>query len=85
VSTFGRLVIQAAEDPDSADRNTLLTAADEFLNACPPDDSPARSLARTMAYRAMDWCVWPETYPELVRAVERFSMSIEIKTAIEAN
>jgi hypothetical protein len=74
VSTFGRLVIQALEHPESVDRNRLLEAADAFLNAAPDDfDSAGLVFAKGMAFRACDWAVFstPENYNALTRAVRR--------------
>jgi hypothetical protein len=41
-----------------------------------PGDPDGLAMARTMAARAMDWCVWstPEYYNALARAVHAFRM-----------
>jgi hypothetical protein len=73
---FSRLIFAAVEAPESVDRSALLEAADAFLNAAQAGDPDGLAMARTMAARAMDWCVWstPEYYNALARAVHAFRM-----------
>lgn len=84
--SFGRAVIEAVERPEDANRNALLGLADAFLTRCPADDSPGPSIARTLACRAADWCLWstPENHQKLAQSAEMFRMYLRIKHALEA-
>lgn len=65
------------EAPEDVDKNRLLLAANAFLDATTPlaDASEGAELARTMAFRAIDWAVFDtaETYHALFRAMSRFA------------
>ena len=77
---FSRQIFAALEFPESADRNAILEPARAFLDAA--QDGPAGlTLARKVAYRAMDYAVFgaPENYRALVPAVHIFSMDCGIK------
>src|ERR1700745_184729 len=79
-SRFSRQIFAALEFPESADRNAILEAARAFLDAA--QDGPAGlTLARTVAYRAMDYAIIgaPENYRALVPPVHIFSMECGIK------
>jgi hypothetical protein len=66
---FARLVLAALESPATVDTNALLDSASHFLAVAQAD---GLSLARAMATAAMDFAVWPESYPELKRAAQAF-------------
>jgi hypothetical protein len=83
VRRFGCLAIQAVEHPERVDRSAFLEAASALLDMRPVGEPEAMSLARTMALRALDWCVWdtPEDYARLTRAVHAFGMYSVIKNS----
>lgn len=69
------------ECPQRVDKNALLVAADELLNAAHGGDPTNLDLARRMALRACDWAVFgrPENYVALRRAIECYRLYILIK------
>ena len=80
---FARLVIAAVEHPAAVNPNAVLDAASGFLDAAPAGDgSPTRLGGRTMAQRAVDYCIWPECHTVLVRTVDAFCICCKIDSAI---
>jgi hypothetical protein len=80
---FARLVIAAVEHPVAVNPNAVLDAASGFLDAAPAGMArPPDSVARTMAQRAVDYCIWPDCHTVLVRAVDAFCIWCKIDSAI---
>jgi hypothetical protein len=77
---FARLLFEAMAHPVGVDRGALLNAASAFLDAALSPESDGLTLARRMAFRACEWCVWdrPEDYAALRRAVGAFEMHAAI-------
>jgi hypothetical protein len=69
------------ESPATVDRNDLLTAASAFLDVALAGDPDRLALARGMAFRASDWCVFgrPDDYTKLTRAAHLFRMGSHMK------
>ncbi|MEY8015042.1 hypothetical protein [Mycobacterium servetii] len=81
MSELSMLLFAAMEGAEDVDRNRLLLAASAFLDATTPlAASEGAELARTMAFRAMDWAVFDtaETYHALFRAVSRFAHTCRV-------
>lgn len=78
---FSQLTIEAAELPETVDRNALLIAADAFLALFCADDTPGITLARRMAFRACDWAVFggPDDHAKLRRSAKLFGMASAIQ------
>lgn len=88
---FSRLIFAALESPASVDRNDLLAAASAFLDIAqersrqgvPSSDPTGLTLARGMAFRACDWCVFGrlDDYAALTRAFGAFRMYLQLQTS----
>jgi len=66
----------------AVDRNGLLEAAADFLDAAKGGDPAGLYLSRAMANAALDWCVFggPEDYVRLSRAVQCFHLYNQLAT-----
>lgn len=76
---FSRLIFDVLElEGRPVNRNDLLLAADAFLCVAQDGNPDGLALARTMAYRAMDWAVFdsPQTYAALCRAADMFGKAV---------
>jgi hypothetical protein len=84
-SRFSRLIFAALESPATADKGELLVAASAFLDAAQAGDPNLLPIARSMASKAMDWCMFgtPECYRELKIAAQTFNLDIRIATAVD--
>ena len=79
---FSRLTRAAVDQPAAVDRNGLLAAAADFLDAAKGGDPAGLYLSRAMANAALDWCVFggPEDYVRLSRAVQCFHLYNQVAT-----
>ena len=79
---FSRLTRAAVDQPAAVDRNGLLEAAADFLDAAKGGDRAGLYLSRAMANAALDWCVFggPEDYVRLSRAVQCFHLYNQLAT-----
>lgn len=73
---LARLLQQAMDCPEQVDRHALLSASSAFLDVARAPELPGLTMARGMAFRAMEWCTMdrPEDYAALRRAIGIFSM-----------
>jgi hypothetical protein len=80
-----QLICGALTDTFAADKNALLAAASDFLDAAKLGDSDRLALARRVAYIAIDRCVfeYPEYYQDLKMAVQAFRLSLRIKATAD--
>ena len=79
---FARLTRAAVDQPATVDRNGLLEAAADFLDAAKGGVPAGLYLSRVMANAALDWCVFggPEDYIRLSRAVQCFHLYNQLAT-----
>jgi len=79
---FSRLTRAAVDQPAAVDRNGLLEATADFLDAAKGGDPAGLYLSRAMANAALDWCVFggPEDYVRLSRAVQCFHLYNQLAT-----
>ena len=80
-----RLLFWALESPEAVGEAALLGPASAWLDAALAEGhSDLLPMARTMAHRSMEWCVFatPDDYAELVRAFGAFNLAERIKNRL---
>ena len=81
---FSRLILDVLRAPGTANPNELLIAADAVLNTFRDGDDRTPFL-RSLACRAMDWCVFgtDEHYQHLKLAARAFSLGCDLIRAAD--